>query len=159
MMMFNRILIFLFFISTTITFAQKLNYAGNGNILDSNSNKLTPEQVEILLKDNDDLLRSYVAGRSKKSVGNIMLYGGLGLIATDLLIGATADKEYPTFFTIIGGITTLIAIPVKMGYSKKIKNVINDYNAKNGFTYKSTSDAKLDFISNNAGLGMRLTFN
>ncbi len=157
--MIKRILIVFSLFLCLQSFGQKLTYSGNGNIIDSNSVKLSPEQVETLLKDNEDLFRSYVAARSKKSVGNIMLYGGLGLIATDLLIGATADKEYPTFFTIIGGITTLIAIPVKMGFSKKINNVVNDYNTKNGFTYNDNTNSKFEVITNNYGLGMRLIFN
>jgi hypothetical protein len=156
--MIKRILFVLALIFSLQSFSQKLIYTNNGNILDSNSVKLSPEQVETLLKDNEDLFRSYVAARSKKSVGNIMLIAGLGLIATDLAIGASKNAEYPTFFTIIGGITTLIAIPVKMGFSKKIKNVVNDYNTKNGFTYNNTN-SKFEVITNNFGLGMRLTFN
>ena len=157
--MINRILlVFILFLGLQ-TFGQKITYMGNGNISDSNSVKITPEQVEALLKSNDDLLRSYVGARSKKSVGNIMLYGGLALMATDVVVGATKDNNYPTFFTIIGGITTLIGIPVKMGFSKKIKNVVNEYNSKNGYTYNYENDPKLEVITNNYGLGMRLSFN
>lgn len=155
----KQIFIILFFLIGIPSFGQKLTYAGNGNILDANNSKLSPVQVETLLKDNEELFRSYVAGRSKKSIGNIMLYTGLALIGTDLVIGASKDVEYPTFFSIVGGITTLISIPVKMGYSKKIKNVVNEYNAKNGFTFINKIDPKLEMITNNLGLGMRLTFN
>jgi hypothetical protein len=156
--MIKRILFIFYLILSLQSFGQKLIYSGNGNILDANSTQLSPEQVETLLKDNDELLRSYVAGRSKKSVGNIMLYSGLAMMATDVVVGASKDSNYPTFFTIIGGITTLIAIPVKMGFSKKIKNVVNEYNAKNGFTY-SNPNSKFDIISGNYGLGIRLTLN
>jgi hypothetical protein len=157
--MIKRILFLFSLILSLQSFGQKLIYSGNGNILDSNNTKLSPKQVEILLNDNEDLFRSYVAGRSKQTVGNIMLYSGLAMVATDVIIGASKDSEYPTFFTIVGGITTLIGIPVKMGFSKKIKNVINDYNAKNGFTYIDKTDPKLEVITNNYGLGMRFSFN
>jgi hypothetical protein len=156
--MIKRILFIFSLILSLQSFGQKLIYSGNGNILDANSTQLSPEQVEVLLKDNEDLFRSYIAGRSKKSVGNIMFYSGLALMATDVVVGASKDSNYPTFFTIIGGITTLIAIPVKMGFSKKIKNVVNDYNTKNGYTY-TNPNSKLDIISSNYGLGVRLTFN
>ncbi len=141
------------------SFSQKLIYSGNGTILNSNSTKLSPVEVEMLLKDNDDLLRSYTAGRSKKTVGNVMLYGGLAMIVGDLGVGVFSDTAYPTFLTIFGTITTLIAIPVKIGFSKKIKNVVNDYNTQNGFTSFEKTNSKLEVVNNNNGLGMRITFN
>ena len=157
--MINRILlVFILFLGLQ-TFGQKITYLGNGNISDSNSVKITPEQVEALLKDNDDLLRSYVGARSKKSVGNIMLYGGLAMVATDLAIMSNQETKAFSLLTLLGGITTLIGIPVKMGFSKKIKNVVNEYNSKNGYTYNYENDPKLEVITNNFGLGMRLSFN
>jgi hypothetical protein len=155
----RHLLLLTFLLITTISFCQKIIYSGNGNIIDGQSNKLKPAEVEALLKDNEVLLRSYIAGRSKKSVGNVMLYGGLGLIVTDLAIGAFSDTEYPTFFTIVGGITTLIAIPVKLGYQKKIKNVVDEYNASIGFSEPRKIDPQLHIVPSTNGLCMRLTFN
>ena len=155
----RHVLFLTFLFIAGLSFGQKIIYNGNGNIIDSQLNQLKPAEVEALLKDNDVLLRSYIAGRSKKSVGNVMLYGGLGLIATDLAIGVFSDTEYPTFFTIVGGITTLIAIPVKLGYQKKIKNVVNDYNATIGFSEPRKIDPQFHIIPSTTGLCMRLTFN
>jgi hypothetical protein len=157
--MIKRILFVFIAILNLQMSGQKLVYTSNGTVTDSNANVISPAQVEVLLKDNETLLRSYIAAKSKQSVGNIMLYGGLGIITTDVIVGAVSDTVYPTFFTFIGGITTLIAIPVKMGFQKKIKNVVSEYNTKNGFTYNQKTDSKFEMISTNNGIGMRLTFN
>lgn len=157
--MIKRILFVFIAILNLQMYGQKLVYTTNGTVTDSNANVISPAQVEILLKDNETLLRSYIAAKSKQSVGNIMLYGGLGIVATDVIVGAVSDTTYPTFFTFIGGITTLIAIPVKMGFQNKIKNVVSEYNTKNGFTYNKKTDSKFEMISTNNGIGMRLTFN
>ncbi len=142
-------------------YGQKLVYTANGAITYSNGTNLSKTQVETILKDNQVLLRNYVAGKSKQSVGNIMFYGGLTILATDFSIGYFGPKviNYPTFLTIVGITTTLIAIPVKMGFQKKIKNVVAEYNTQNGFTYHQKKDSKLEMITTNNGIGMRLTFN
>lgn len=157
--MIKRILFIVIAFTNIQMFGQKLLYTSNGKITDADAKAISQAQIQVLLKDNETLLRSYIAAKSKQSVGNIMLYGGLGIVATDVIVGAVSDTVYPTFFTFIGGITTLIAIPVKMGFQKKIKNVVSEYNTKNGFTFNHKTDSKFEMISTNNGIGMRLTFN
>ena len=150
------------------SFSQKIIYKSNGNILNSENQKISPNQVRELLKDNEKLLADYNAGRSKKTVGNILLIGGLGLVATDLIIGANtdgnttvygnsikSDKNYPTVLTYVGLAALVIAIPVKIGFSSKIEKVAADYNNQKTTGYKQ----KLDLITNSKGIGFRLTLN
>ena len=137
--------------------AQKLNYESNGNVLNSENIKISPEEVRTALQGHQQALELYDEGRNKKTIGNVLLCGGLGLITADLLLGATADVQYPTALTIVGALSTIIAIPVKIGYSKKIKNAISNYNEANSFGY-TKAKINLVFISNNKGLGFKMIF-
>lgn len=137
--------------------AQNLQYESNGRIVDDMKNKLSVNQVKALLSDNKELLKNYTDARTKKDVGNVLLYGGLTILATDLSIGFFGPKvvDYPTGLTIVGALSMIIAVPVKIGYSKRIKKVVDDYNATNGVGYYNIE--KLEFISDNSGVGLRLT--
>jgi hypothetical protein len=163
--------ILLFFCSLQ-SHSQKLVYKSNGNILNSEKQKISPAQVRELLKDNEKLLADYNAGRSKKTVGNVLIIGGIGLLATDLLIGATSDgnttvtgnsiqteRNYPSALTYIGVAALIIAIPVKIGFSKKIKNVVTEYNNQMTTGYNEFKKTKLDLITNSNGIGLRFTIN
>jgi hypothetical protein len=147
-------------------------YKSNGNILNSENQKISPDQVRELLKDNEKLLTDYNVGRSKKTVGNVLIIGGFGLLATDVLIGATSDgnttvtgnsiqteRNYPSALTYIGVAALIIAIPVKIGFSKKIKNVVTEYNNQMTTGYNEFKKTKLDLITNSNGIGLRFTIN
>ncbi len=174
--MIKSIFFFFLFFCSVQSFSQNLIYKSNGNILNSENQKISPDQVRELLKNNQKLLADYNAGRSKKTAGNILLIGGLGLLTADLIHGATAsgisttstgggyyniqsEKTYPTALTYIGIAALIIAIPVKIGFSNKIKNVVSDYNnglktGNSGFKIQKT-----EFVTNQNGAGIRLTFN
>lgn len=170
----NKPLFFLFILFCSLQmYSQKLVYKSNGTILNSENQKISPDQVRELLKDNQKLLADYNAGRTKKTTGNILLIGGLGLLTADLIHGATAsgmtavptgggyynlqtEKTYPTALTFLGVAATLIAIPVKIGFSKKIKNVVTEFNNQNATGYNKP---KLDLITNSNGIGLRFTLN
>jgi len=147
-------------------------YKSSGTITDSENNKISPDQVRELLKDNEKLLAEYNAGRSKKTVGNVLLIGGLGLIVTDLVIGANTDgnttvtgntiqteRNYPSALTYVGLVALVVAIPVKIGFSKKIKNVVTEYNNQSTTGYNQFNNRKLDLITNSNGIGLRFTLN
>lgn len=178
-MLKNLFIIFLFFGSLQ-SFSQKLVYNSNGNILNSENQKISPDQVRELLKGNEKLLAEYNAGRTKKTVGNIMLYGGLGMVAFDLgrvafdnafsdgfstIIAAgtsgsgtatSGRRAKPSIATYIGIASFVASIPIKIGFSNKIENVVSDYNNQltTGF-----NKPKLDLITNSNGIGFRLTLN
>jgi len=167
----------LLFFCTLQSYSQKLVYKSNGNILNSENQKISPDQVRELLKDNQQLLADYNAGRSKKTIGNILLIGGLGFLTADLIHGLTTDKttvapgnyysiqgvqsekNYPSVLTYLGFTAIIVAIPVKIGFSKKIKNVVTEYNNQTATGYKQFNKQKLDLITNSNGIGLRFTLN
>ncbi len=163
--------LFLFFCSLQ-SYSQKLVYKSNGTILNSENQQISPDQVRELLKDNQKLLADYNAGRSKKTVGNILLIGGSALIVTDLIVGATTDgnttvsgntiqteRNYPSALTYVGLVALAVAIPVKIGFSKKINNVVTEYNNQSATGYNQFNNPKLDLITNSNGIGLRFTLN
>ena len=167
--------LFLFFCSFQ-SFSQKLIYKSNGNILNSENQKISPAGVRALLANNEKLLADYNAGRSKKTIGNILLIGGFGFLTADLIQGVTASgitatptgggnyalksvKTYPTVLTYVGVAAIIIAIPVKIGFSKKIRNVVTEYNNQASTAYNPFNKQKLDLITNSNGIGLRMTLN
>jgi len=173
----NKPLFFLFlFFCSFQSFSQKLIYRSNGTILNSENQKISPNAVRTLLANNEKLLADYNAGRTKKTFGNILLVGGFGLLTADLIHGVTASgitatptgggnyalqsvKTYPTAMTYIGVAAIIMAIPVKMGFSKKIRNVVDEYNIQASTAQNSFNKQKLDLITNSNGIGLRLTLN
>jgi hypothetical protein len=68
-------------------------------------------------------------------------------------------KPVSTGLFAVGIVSMLVAIPVKIGFTKKIKHVVSEFNnqkliGETNFKIRST-----DFIANSNGLGFRLTFN
>lgn len=170
--MIKPLFFLLLFFCNLQSYSQKLVYKSNGNIKDTENNTVSPTRVRELLANNEKLLADYNAGRSKKTVGNILLIGGFGLLATDVLIGATSDgnttvsgnsmqtqRNYPSALTYVGLAALVIAIPVKIGFSNKIRNVIADYNNQTNTGYNQYNKQKLDLITNSNGIGLRLTLN
>lgn len=138
--------------------SQDLTYKSGGRIFDSNNKKLSPKEVRALLAAKPGMLKFYNEGRSKKTTGNILLYGGMATLATDFIIAANKESVYPTPLTYLGIGTVILAIPVKAGFSKKIKTVVKDYNAElsakdTGFNIESVL-----IVSGGNTLGVRITF-
>lgn len=86
-----------------------------------------------------------------------------GISATPIGGGQYALQEeknnYPSLMTYIGIAAIIIAIPIKIGFSKKIKNVVTDYNNQNATGYKQFNESRLDLITNSNGIGLRMTLN
>lgn len=178
--MIKQLFILLFFVCSLQSFSQKLVYKSNGNILNSENQKISPDQVRELLANNEKLLADYNAGRTKKTIGNVMLYGGLGIVVFDLgrvvfdnafsdgfsnIIssgipgsesGKSGRRAKPSVATYIGLASFVASIPIKIGFSKKIKNVVSEYNNLKNTVY---NQQKLDIITNSNGIGLRLTLN
>lgn len=163
----NKLFLMLFLLFANLqSFSQKIIYTSNGNIQNSGKVNISPYQVRELLKDNQKLLNDYNIGRDKKTIGNILLIGGPLLIVTDLMLGLTTDsgsqngsqKTYPSVLTYVGFAAVVIAIPVKIGFSKKIRNVVSEFNSLNKVGF-APDDKKLYLISNTNGIGLRMTLN
>ena len=59
----------------------------------------------------------------------------------------------------IGLASFATAIPIKIGFSKKIENVISEYNNQQTIRHKQNNNQNLDLITNSNGIGLRLTLN
>lgn len=152
----NYLLLFLF--TTLFSFSQQLTYKSCGNILDSKNDKMSPSEVRTLLSKNTKLLNLYNTGRTKKTAGNIFFYGGLGLVVADLANGVFNDIVYPTALTYIGITSVVISVPVKIGYPKKIKKVVEDYNKQLVYNENNLKIESINFVTNSNGLGFQITF-
>ena len=133
---------------------QKLIVNSNGTVLDENNLIIKTADVQKILANYPEQLAMYNVGNKKKNTGNVLLLAGCGLIATDLVISLIADRQFPKLLSAIGLGTIALAIPIKMGYSKKISTAISDFNNQKNIGYNN----KLEIISNNVGIGIKLTF-
>ena len=158
--MSKLLVLFFMFFSISIA-AQEIVYKSNGNIYDANKNRLTPDSVRALLADNEELLYRYNQGRTKKTVGNVLMIGGLAFLTADMIIALKAAVVYPGALTYIGAAAFVIAIPVKLGFSKRIKNVVDQYNNNNNNNNNKSVGFINDIqvITNQNGIGMRVTLN
>ena len=162
-----------FFFCCLQSHSQKLVYNSNGNITDTENNEISPHQIRHLLKSNEKLLKDYNIGRTKKTIGNILLISGPVLLVTGTFAYVISgfesgmngvyvdesDRLIPKIIAFAGLAELLIAIPVKIGFSNKIKNVVTDYNNQNATGYKQFNEPRLDLITNLNGIGLRLTLN
>lgn len=155
----NSIKIFLLLLVCQLSLAQKLVYQNRGNIQNDKSNNLTSAEIRTLLINNETLLAEYNAGRTKKTVGNVLLVGGLSLSSVALASPLFEDKPVSIELVAVGFVSVLVAIPVKIGFTKKIKHVVSEYNNLNTIGVKNFEVNKLDVIANSNGLGLKLTLN
>ena len=162
----RKYIIFILFILVFFDVSgQNLVYKSGSRIYNSENKKLSPDEVREILKIEKNSLELYNSGRNKKTIGNILLIGGLGLITADLINGAvnttaTNENPYPSALTIVGGAFIIASIPIKIGYSKKIKQAVDEYNRTHPIEKTvGISNQKLEFVANGNGLGLRLTLN
>ena len=58
------------------SYSQKFVYKSNGNITDTENNRISPDGVRALLTNNEKLLPDYNAGRTKKTIEKVWLFLG-----------------------------------------------------------------------------------
>jgi hypothetical protein len=153
----KSILIVFLLLTTAFSFGQTLTYK-SGRVFNSENHKLTPNEVRELFANKPELLSNYNSACTKKTVGNILLAAGIGFIVGDLASGATADIQYPTAFTFIGLISIAIAIPVKIGFSKKIRTSVEEYNKQIAINNSKYKIENATLYANQNGLGIRISF-
>lgn len=153
-----KFLLFLLLAVAFNSFSQELKYKSGGRIFNSEGKKMSPNEVRELLSKEPGMLQFYNTGRSKKSIGNTLLYGGLAILATDFLIAAGAESEYPSPLTYVGATSILMSIPVKIGFSKKIKTVVKDYNTKLSEKDGGNASEQIYFVSNGNSFGVKIIF-
>lgn len=150
-------LLFAIFLSTS-HFAQELTYKSGGRIFNSEGQKMKPSEVRELLKTQPGMLEFYNDGRSKKTLGNILFYGSFALFAADYLTISGAEDTYPKAMTYVGIGTFLLSFPIKMGYTKKIKTVVQDYNKELNSKDSGVTIESIQFVTNQNGVGFQITF-
>lgn len=141
---------------TSFSFAQ-LTVGSRGRVFDSNNKQLSPSEVRNILSTRLESLDLYDAARGKKTAGNVLLIAGAAFFVGDLATGLTQDKQYPGALTFVGLAAMIIAIPVKIGYSRKIRTAIDDFNKTNRtVSGRFTLDGSL--CANQTGIGLKIKF-
>lgn len=174
----RKILFLLFAFSLTSAYSQEvLTAQSRGRVFNAGNQRLTTSEVRNLMQTNAEALKLYNAGRNKKTFGNILIAAGSGMIAGNLLYNLTTDSDSKVTqhnfgagqvttvekekqkFTVaaIGLAAIIVAIPIKIGYTKKVKKAVDMMNTdlKNpnqGFIESSA------IIANGNGLGIQLSF-
>ncbi len=164
----------LFFIITTVGFAQHFTYGSGGTVYNSEGKKVTPTDVRTFMRDNPEALELYNAGRSKKTFGNTFFYGGLAMIGANVIvamnttdINTSGSSSYPQVssdrsnmtFAVIGGILLAVSIPVKIGYPRRIREAIGKYNSKLPESYAGNDNQiQTSIVASNHQLGLRISF-
>ncbi|OXA81897.1 hypothetical protein SAMN05444397_105260 [Flavobacterium aquidurense] len=168
----------LFLLLTLAGYSQQLTYGSGGRVYNSENKKLRTDEVRALLADNAEALSLYNAGRNKKTWGNVLFSGGLGLVAINLVIAMNSDNitsESGTIYSnngygnpivsytsahseranmtaaIIGGALIIASIPIKIGYPRKIKSSLEKYNKGLAETYKPQPKTTLLASANQIG--------
>jgi hypothetical protein len=162
------------FISQFANSQEILKYKQGGKVRNESGITLEPNAVRVLMADHSRSLALYNAGRSKKTVGNILLWGGATVFATKLLVDLTTDTNRTSttsgngFVTgvqservspalyIVGGAMIVAAIPIKIGFSKKIDKAVDLYNKKITNKEVGLKIEEAYFLSNAYGLGVGL---
>lgn len=153
----SKLFIILFFAIISNSFSQQLTYK-NGRVFNSENKKLSPTEVREILDNTPQQLYLYNTGRTKATAGGVFLGLGAGLMIADIAGGASADRVYPGAATYIGVAFLVVSIPILIGNKAKVKSAIDGYNKS--LTNNSTSFVieKINFISNNNGVGMQVSF-
>lgn len=148
-----------------ISFGQDtLTYKNGGRIFNSNNQKLSSIEIKDLFSNNAEALTLYNSGKTKQTVGNVFLFGGFSIVAihhyTQLQKAknresVSANRNTPY---LVGGLFIVAAIPIKLGFSKKIKKSVELINndvkkPKTSFNIESTT-----FVANANGVGFSITF-
>ncbi len=155
------------------SYSQQLIYKNGGRVYNFENKKVTSNEVRQLLENNTEALALYNSGRSKKTWGNVLFYGGLGLVATNLIVGLNSDNITTTYpgngyypsvqsertnmtAAIIGGAMIIASIPIKIGYPKKIRSAIEKYNG--GLASSDKPAPKTTLIASSNQVGLRIEF-
>ena len=166
----KKSVLLLLLILPLLSFSQDaLTFKSTSRVFNSDNQKLTPSEIRDLFASNPKALRLYNIGMTKKTIGNGLLYGGIsGIIITHLIrvtdsnttdqYGRLTIKTRSNAMYFVSAGIVLIAIPIKIGFSKKIKRAVSIMNQElknpqTGFNIESTS-----FISNSNGIGFSITF-
>lgn len=163
----KKVILLLIVILPFISFSQEtFTFKSGGRVLQDNV-KISPTAVRDQFNSNKQISDLYNAGRTKKTVGNVLLYGGIGTLVIKFISDITVpiDHSYPNIqvkqtsnvlYGVAAGVI-LVSIPIKIGFQKKIKKAISLMNEEVQKP-KTAFIEKTSFISNSNGFGVSITF-
>lgn len=153
----NLLILTLLFFSFSILSQETYTMKSGGRVFNSKEEKLNPDKVRE--EFSGEALNLYNSGRNKKTVGNLFLY--TGIITSPIAISAFLnDAPRGTVYTTAGITLTclLVSIPIKTGYSKKIKKSVELMNGINSSSSTSFNIENTSVVINQNGAGFRITF-
>lgn len=155
-------LIFVFFFISSFSFSQETYTFKSGGRVFENGKRIGTSQIESYFDHKPEIVRLYKAGRTQKTVGNIFLYGGIfTFVSTHLLHvkNASPGRESSNAMYFVGAGISLVAIPIKIGFQKKIKKSTLLMNEEIASQKRNTSlNLETNIIANANGVGLKLTF-
>jgi hypothetical protein len=167
-------ILFILIITINFSFSQEIFTSKRGKIYE-NGQRINAQYIETAFGNNKEIVDLYSSGKTKQTLGNILLYGGIStLIIKDISdrikisertgIIFNGPYSYTTYtfvpnklMYVIGGAMVVSAIPIKIGYSRKIKaaaKLMND-EIKN---QKQTSSESLNLVYDQNGFGVSFHF-
>lgn len=162
----NSFLLALIFM-TFSTFSQETyTMKSGGRVFNSKNERV--HSGKVAENFNQEALKLYQAGRAKKTFGNILLWGGVGTIVLkhiavmnepmilDLYGNTPRPKTNITLYA-AGSVMILAAIPIKIGFQKKIRKSVAIMNAAAANSDKTEIEST-SIIANSDGLGLKFTF-
>lgn len=161
-------LIFVFLFISSLSYSQEIYTFKSGGRVFENSLKINARQIETYFDHKPEIMKLYKAGKRKKTIGNIFLYGGIATIAlkyykeiSDNAIdnnGRIINQTTNTMYFVGAGIA-LISIPIKIGYSNKIRKAVTLMNEEVTAQKQNTGfHLETNIIANTDGVGLKLTF-
>ena len=99
----KHLILLLLLTSSFFCFSQDvLTFKSTSRVFNSDNVKLTSTEVRDLFASNPAALRLYNSGKTKQTIGNILLYGGLSTVITKHLVNISDSNivnnqyGYPT---------------------------------------------------------------
>lgn len=157
----NKIIIVVVLIFSMNIFSQSTFKFKSGGRVTYNDVKMSSDSIRNLMSSSPNALELYNIGRTKKTVGNVLLFGGIGgvLIALNNQRRAYSTADGGASYTplIVGGVMLITAIPVKIGFSNKIRQaiILANQDLRNP---KTSYIESTDLVINSNGIGFQITF-
>ncbi|MEQ3661902.1 MAG: hypothetical protein ABNG98_08180 [Flavobacterium sp.] len=154
----KTILLFFVFTPLFIIAQNSYTYKFGGRVYE-NDRKLSGSDIDMYFNNNPEIIKLYKKGVAKKTTGNFLLY--TGLLSSGYALYEVSKEGNETTVALTSGygvIATLISIPIKIGYQKKIKKAVLLMNEEIESQNKKVVlyDIKLTPFQN--GIGLTITF-
>lgn len=153
----------------------------NARKIKLNGEKLSKIEVLDLMEGRPEAQKMYKSGKSFKSTGDVLLFGGLGVITAGVLLdtyggvgkkshkirmypGQNYNTKYDDDSTlsvvslIVGGSMIITSIPLKIIGHKRVRNSVDLYNRDSDAFNQAESTPAVFLVSSGNGLGLSFKF-